>query len=155
MPLTCSWLAISLRQRDVAHDLVLGHFDDAGRASAPTCGRYSLTSARIGSLSSTLTGTLMARCRLKPASSNIDQSHSVATSACCGEFGDAVLVDVGQEAAGQQHAELGWRMRASASAPARHLRLRSIFGWYQISNQFLRSASSISIRGRVLGDQSH
>ena len=39
-------------------------------------------------------------------------------------------------------------MRASASAPARHLRLRSILGWYHISNQPLRSASSISMRGR-------
>src|ERR1700733_4277429 len=39
-------------------------------------------------------------------------------------------------------------MRASASAPARHLRFRSILGWYQISNQLLRSASAIAIRGR-------
>src|SRR5271170_1885531 len=38
-------------------------------------------------------------------------------------------------------------MRASASAPARHLRFRSILGWYQISNQLLRSASAIAIRG--------
>src|SRR5262249_41557011 len=40
-------------------------------------------------------------------------------------------------------------MRASASAPARHLRLRSILGWYHISHQPLASASSISIRGRA------
>src|SRR3954469_17528181 len=45
-------------------------------------------------------------------------------------------------------------MRASASAPARHVRFRSIFGWYQISNQPMVRASSISTRGRCPATES-
>jgi hypothetical protein len=54
----------------------------------------------------------------------------------------------GKKHPGSSTPKRGWRMRASASAPARHLRLRSIFGWYHISNQPFPSASSISMRGR-------
>jgi hypothetical protein len=83
---------------------------------------------------------------LKPASSNIDQLVSVAMSACSVRRAMLPSATPGRKVPGSSTPYFGCRMRANASAPARHLRLRSILGWYHISNQPWCSASSISMR---------
>ncbi len=57
---------------------------------------------------------------------------------------------LGTNAAGGTMPQVGWRMRTSASGPHGSISRRLILGWYHISSQPLRIASSTSTTG--LGD---
>ena len=117
-----------LREPEVAHDLVLGDLDDDARPAVGLRPVLARPVPQSAASSSTLTGTLMARCRLKPASSNFDQLRSVAISACSVSRAMLSSLTPCRKLPGSSTPCSGWRMRASASAPARHLRLRSILG---------------------------
>ncbi len=91
-------------------------------------GRCSVTIFATGTLSSRLTGTLIDRRRLKPASSNTAQSRSAVMSACSVRRAMVASSTPGRKVSGSCTPCLGWRMRASASAPARQRCLMSILG---------------------------
>jgi hypothetical protein len=136
-----------LRQRRLAHDLVR-HFDDeTGPALGfgPILGDESRDRQREQGPHRDVDRELQIKAGLlehRPVAQRRQQR-------LLRQFGDAFIVDLGLKAAWRQHAELRMADARERSGTGRHLRPRSILGWYQISIQLLRSASEGAIRGRA------